>query len=99
MSSGCALSHPILLFTPHFPPHLPAHVDMSAAVQDLPHLLLVLFEEVLDVHLVLAVTGERRVDLAEHSLLQVLIELVLVDEILRTVTTAKVQDVLSKGLT
>ena len=71
---------------------LPTHVDVAAFLQQIPDLLLAVLHHVLDVDLLLGLPGERHVDLGQRPVLLVLLNLLLVDEVLRPLPAAEEED-------
>ena len=72
--------------------NLPTDVEVALVLQHGPDIRRTLLQEVLDVDLLCLVPRERHVDLVQHSVVTVMLQLFLVDVVLVFMTTAKEQD-------
>lgn len=70
----------------------PTDIEVSLFLQQLVDLLPCLLQHVLDIHLLLLVSGESHVQSSQHTLLSVALQLFLVNVVLRFVATAKVEN-------
>lgn len=71
---------------------LPTHIDVALLFQHGPDLRPALPQEVLYIHLLCLVPRERYVQLAQHSITTVTLQLLFVDIVLILVTAAEEQD-------